>query len=408
MTPSVPPSLNAFNQLLGNYQTAALTAQAALTPYAQHLLMALFTIELVWTACLWSLSARSGYDILEQLCRRGIAIGLMYWFLTNAMTILLGVFNGFQQLGAKAIGVSNLSPSGVFTLGIQMAGTIMDGYFHWSFWIAMIKGDSGGGVILLPVLAAFVIVLAFTIAAAWYLMTMIEMYILIAGGSIVTALGGSPFTGALWTRLISRVIGLGLRLMFIILTLGVGMQLANNWLTFVQSASNITPTEFFYLIANAIMFLITVLGVPYMVSSLANDSVTFGLAQAFEAAWLAGTIAQGVKSGLKLAKVMGTRNANSGRTAASRNISGPMPGPQPNYPPPPPSSPSPRSGPPAPLTPASGPGNLPGASALGAGGDGSANGANGASANGRHKTHLTLDLDAYRVINPENGNGGKS
>ena len=50
--------------------------------------MTLFAIELIYTACLWSLSARSGYEILEQMCRRGIAIGLIYWFLANAVSLL--------------------------------------------------------------------------------------------------------------------------------------------------------------------------------------------------------------------------------------------------------------------------------------------------------------------------------
>jgi hypothetical protein len=52
----VPPGLATFGQVAGNYQNAAIVASAALTPYAQHLLMALFTIELIYTAGLWSLS----------------------------------------------------------------------------------------------------------------------------------------------------------------------------------------------------------------------------------------------------------------------------------------------------------------------------------------------------------------
>ena len=107
--PTIPPGLNTFGQVAGNYQAAAAVASAALTPYAQHLLMMLFAIELIYTACLWALSARSGYEILEQLCRRGLAIGLMYWFLTNAVSLMTTVFNSFQQLGAEAVGVSNLS-----------------------------------------------------------------------------------------------------------------------------------------------------------------------------------------------------------------------------------------------------------------------------------------------------------
>jgi type IV secretory pathway TrbL component len=148
---SLPAGLDTFSQVTGNYVAAATTASAALTPYAQHLLMTLFAIELIYTACLWSLSARSGYEILEQLCRRGIAIGLIYWFLTNAVGLLTSLFTGFQWLGEKAIGVSNLNPSGVFDLGIQMAGTIVQSFTLGAFFAGLFKSGSD------PVLAALLI-----------------------------------------------------------------------------------------------------------------------------------------------------------------------------------------------------------------------------------------------------------
>ena len=75
--------------------------------------MALFAIELIYTAGLWSLTARSGLEILEQLCRRGLAIGLNYWLVTNAVSIFPVVFNSFQRLGEYAIGVPNLTASGI-------------------------------------------------------------------------------------------------------------------------------------------------------------------------------------------------------------------------------------------------------------------------------------------------------
>jgi P-type conjugative transfer protein TrbL len=308
---SLPSGLNTFSQVTGNYVAAATAASAALTPYAQHLLMTLFAIELIYTACLWSLSARSGYEILEQMCRRGIAIGLIYWFLTNAVGLLTSLFTGFQWLGEKAIGVSNLNPSGVFDLGIQMAGTIVQSFTLGAFFIGLFKSGSDPVLAALLVLASSLIVLiAFTVAAAWFLTTFIEMYLVIGGGSILIALGGSEMTGAIFQRFLSKVIALGIRGMFIILTLGVGMQLANGWLAAIQTAPAITPAMLFYLIANAVMFLLVVLAVPHTAASLANDSVSFGLAQAFEATWLAGTIARGVQRGLSAAKHATTLNAD--------------------------------------------------------------------------------------------------
>jgi P-type conjugative transfer protein TrbL len=386
---SLPAGLDTFSQVTGNYVAAATTASAALTPYAQHLLMTLFAIELTYTACLWSLSARSGYEILEQLCRRGIAIGLTYWFLTNAVGLLTSLFTGFQWLGEKAIGVSNLNPAGVFDLGIQMAGTIVQSFTLGAFFTGLFKSGSDPVLSAFLVLASSLIVLiAFTVVAAWFLTTFIEMYLVIGGGSILVALGGSEMTGAIFQRFLSKVIALGIRGMFIILTLGVGMQLANGWLAAIQIAPAITPAMLFYLIANAVMFLLVVLAVPHTAASLANDSVSFGLAQAFEATWLAGTIARGVQRGLSAAKHATTLNAGRARVAkasAVHEAAAQMPGVQPNYPPPPPSPTTGNTGP-----------RISGPPDGGLGGTPALSGPT-ASANGT-KDHKTLDLDEWKRL----------
>jgi P-type conjugative transfer protein TrbL len=389
MGSTVPAGINTFGQVVGNYKAAAITASAALTPYAQHVLMTLFAIELIYTACLWSLSARSGYEILEQMCRRSIAIGLSYWFLTNAVTLLTTLFSGFQWMGAKAIGVPNITPSGVLVVGLQLAGTIMQSFTLGSFFVGIFKAGSD------PIVAAFMvmmssltILISFTIAASWYLVTFIEMYIVTGGGSIMIALGGSEMTGAIFQRFLSKVIALGIRGMFIILTLGVGMQLANGWLAAIQTAPAITPAMLFYLIANAVMFLLVVLAVPHTAASLANDSVSFGLAQAFEATWLAATIARGVQRGLSAAKHGATLNAGRARVArasTAHQAAAHMPGVQPNYPP----------APPPPTTGNAGP-RIGGPPDGGFGGTPALSGPV-ASANGT-KDHKTLDLDEWKRL----------
>ena len=396
---SVPPGLATFGQVAGNYQNAAAAASSVLTPYAQHLLMALFAIDLIYTAGLWSLTARSGYEILEQLCRRGLAIGLIYWLLTNAVSIFSTVFNSFQRLGEKAIGVPNLTASGILTVGLQMAETIFQSLSSSSIWLGILKGDATYAI-LLPIISAVIVVIAFTVTAAWYLLTFIEMYMVTGGGAVLIALGGSTITGAIFQRVLSKVIALGIRTMFLILTLGVGMKLANGWLAAVQSVRAVTPDMLFYLIANAVMFLITVLGVPYMASSLAGDSVSLGLAQAFEATWLAGTIASGVQMGLRAAKFVATINPNRARatraSAAREAVQQTDPGPTPNYPPP--SSSPPNGGP-----------NLPSGPPLtGPSTSGSASLPPPSGSSGKHKTHVTLDASQFRVVGEGNGNGNST
>jgi P-type conjugative transfer protein TrbL len=395
----VPPGLDTFSQVAGNYQSAAADAVATLTPYAQHLLMALFAIELIYTACLWSLAARSGYEILEQLCRRGMAIGLIYWLLTNAVSIFSVVFSSFQQLGERAIGVPNLSAPGILGVGLQMAAKIFQSLASSSIWLGILKGDAANAIIL-PILAAIIIVIAFTIVAAWYLLTFIEMYTVTGGGVVLIALGGSSISGAIFQRVLSKVISLGIRIMFLILTLGVGMKLANGCLAAVQSVPAVTPDMLFYLIANAVMLLITVLGVPYMASSLAGDSVSFGLAQAFEATWLAGTIASGVQMGLRAAKYVATINPSRARTtrasAAREAVQQTDPGPTPNYPPP---SSSAANG---------GPNHPSGPPLTGPSGAGSASLPPPSGSSGKHKTHVTLDASQFRVVGEGNGNGNST
>jgi hypothetical protein len=144
----------------------------------------------------------------------------------------------------------------------------------------------------------------------------------------------------------------------------------------------------FYLIANAVMFLLVVLAVPHTAASLANDSVSFGLAQAFEATWLAATIARGVQRGLSAAKHGATLNAGRARVAkasAAHQAAAHMPGVQPNYPPPPPPPTTGNAGPRIGGPPDGGFGGTPALSGP------------VASANGT-KDHKTLDLDEWKRL----------
>jgi hypothetical protein len=77
--------------------------------------------------------------------------------------------------------------------------------------------------------AAFFILLSFTIIAALSLLVVIEMYLVVGGASILLAFGGSRFTAPIAEGYFGYVIKAGVRLLFFYLVLGIGVKIATQW-----------------------------------------------------------------------------------------------------------------------------------------------------------------------------------
>ena len=174
--------------------------------------------------------------------------------------------------------------------------------------------------------AAFFILLSFVIAAAMLLLTVIESYLVVGGATILLGFGGSRWTAPIAEGYFGYVIRVGTRLLFFYLVLGIGVQIATQWLAALTAACNPVATALPWfatygappkaimttvcsntipvrtmldLMALSIVFLIVTLAVPYTAASIVSGTVGLALSHAFEAAYVAQTIVRPITSALQ-------------------------------------------------------------------------------------------------------------
>jgi hypothetical protein len=175
------------NAIGGQFTAAAQAYASGIQPYATKLFAALLFIEILVTAIQYMTDQGDAPRYIGRLFRHLFSAGFIYLMLINAFPWMTGVMKSFSAIGAAVSGVPNLSPSTVLDLGGQMAETI----YNTPASTGMIPNFS---MALGQTVAAFFILLSFTIIAALALLVVIEMYLVVGGASILLAFGGSRFT----------------------------------------------------------------------------------------------------------------------------------------------------------------------------------------------------------------------
>jgi len=305
------------NAIGGQFTAAAQAYANGIQPYATKLFAALLFIEILVTAIQYMTDQGDAPRYIGRLFRHLFSAGFIYLMLINAFPWMTGVMKSFSAIGAAVSGVPNLSPSTVLDLGGQMAETI----YNTPASTGMIPNFS---MALGQTVAAFFILLSFTIIAALALLVVIEMYLVVGGASILLAFGGSRFTAPIAEGYFGYVIKAGVRLLFFYLVLGIGVKIATEWnnalvaacapatttlpwfsglgagppssiITKVCSAPMNWPL-LLNLVANSVILAIVTTVVPSTAAGIVSGTAGLALNQAFEAAFIARTIIQPISS----------------------------------------------------------------------------------------------------------------
>jgi P-type conjugative transfer protein TrbL len=304
------------NAIGGQFTAAAQAYASGIQPYATKLFVALLFIEILVTAIQYMTDQGDAPRYIGRLFRHLFSAGFIYLMLINAFPWMTGVMKSFSAIGAAVSGVPNLSPSTVLDLGGQMAETI----YNTPASTGMIPNFS---MALGQTVAAFFILLSFTIIAALALLVVIEMYLVVGGASILLAFGGSRFTAPIAEGYFGYVIKAGVRLLFFYLVLGIGVKIATQWnsalvaacvpatttlpwfsglgagpssiITKVCSAPMNWPL-LLNLVANSIILAIVTTVVPSTAAGIVSGTAGLALNQAFEAAFIARTIIQPISN----------------------------------------------------------------------------------------------------------------
>jgi len=251
--------------------------------YAQHLFFALVAIELAWTAITYLLQRDSLPDFVSQLVLKLMGVFFFLALLQNAPKWVPDIIDSFSQAGATIAGGVVLDPSTTFGQGLQLAKSMLGTINNPNFFTAMLA-------VLISVLCAIGVVVAFAVVAGQLMVTLIESYIVISAGIFFLGFSGSRWTLPFSEKYVAYAISVGIKLFMLYLIVGLGQTLASQWSALFTPGVIAAPDIYIGVAGSALIFMLLGWHIPSLAASLMNGSplMTLGTAASTLSATVAG------------------------------------------------------------------------------------------------------------------------
>ena len=307
------------SKIMDQYRSQRIQWTTNIWPYANTLFGLLAVIEFAWSAAVMLLEKSDLQSWTSALVRKIMWIGCFYALLLNGRTWIPWIIQSFEQIGATSSGVAALSPSGVFSQGLNIAGALMDGASTSAFFTK--PGSS-----LALVFAAIIIVLSYGIITLQFIVAMVESYIIVAAGFIFIGFGGSRWTVPYTERYIGLAVSTGVKIMLLYLLIGAGLNFAVDWETAATtiSASPSPMMGAFDIMGAAVIFMMLCWQTPKLFAAVLGGSpaLTGGDLLSTGTSLIAGTAAVASLGAGAIAAAAGGVAAVSGAAGAGGGAAG--------------------------------------------------------------------------------------
>jgi P-type conjugative transfer protein TrbL len=217
-----------FQQILTDFGNATSGWLAILSTLGVRIFWLIAVIDF-GLVCVGSVVRRDVSHIVQDLTRVLIWLTVVYMILIDGGDLMRnGIIATLGFLGAKGGGVATttLDPGSIMTGGFNIAADLLkaEGHAHW----LLMPFDS-----VLVLVAAVAIIAMFASVAITVLELLIEIYIASIGGGFLLAISSSRFTYKAFEHWFNWCLGLGVRLMFTYLLLGIAEALITQFQNYV-------------------------------------------------------------------------------------------------------------------------------------------------------------------------------
>lgn len=255
------------SKIMDQYRSQRIQWTTNIWPYANTLFGLLAVIEFAWSAAVMLLEKTDLQSWTAALIRKVMWIGAFYALLLNGRLWIPWIIQSFEQIGESASGVAALSPSAVFSQGLNIAGALMDSASTSAFFTK--PGSS-----LALVFAALIIVLSYGIITLQFIVAMVESYIIVAAAFIFVGFGGSRWTVPYTERYIGLAVATGVKIMLLYLLIGAGFNFAVDWQV---AATNVATSgspmmSAFDIMGAAMIFMMLCWQIPKLFSAVLGGS----------------------------------------------------------------------------------------------------------------------------------------
>ncbi len=160
---------------------------------------------------------------------------------------------------------------------------------------------------LLALVAGLLMFLSFVLIAGQMLLALSEAYVGLGGGVILLGFSGSRWTIKFAENFIGWIVGVGIKLFFLYLLVGVGMTITAGWNSALTGWTVADPTLPLTIAGGALIFMLLSWEIPNVAARIAGSSVSLNLAHAFEAGM----------AGYGLGRILKSRDSSDGQPAAT-------------------------------------------------------------------------------------------
>lgn len=295
---------NVLNGIVNEFRDKSATWSATLLGHALALFWILAGIDFAWTAITLAFRNADLQEWTAEIIKRVLFIGIFLAILLNGSAWTGDIVASFRQAAdganAAAGGTAGLSPSTIFDVGLTLAGKI---YSEMSLF------DPIRSVGLH--LAALSIGAVFALIAAFLMVALVEMYIVLNAGIILLGFGGSQWTKDFVVQFLKYAVSVGVKLFILQLIVGLGEAFIIGWL---GDFSGKSYHEVTVLLGASIFLLVVVWMVPGIVQSIiTGTSYSSGAAMMGAAA---GMMSAATVMGAAASKIAGTAKAGAGAASA--------------------------------------------------------------------------------------------
>lgn len=269
--------MNNLDNIAQTFQWAGQRYMAIMQPFAEKIFLGLVLIEIIITCLHFLIDQDEPTRLLAEFVKKSLALGFLYALIVNAPSWFMAIINGFEEVGGTAAGIPSLSPSTVFGNGLAMFQTIYRGFGSLGWFHVTIAS-------LIALVAGLIMFLSFALIAGQMLLALSEAYVGIGGGVLLLGFSGSRWTIKFAEGFLGWIVGVGIKLFFLYLLVGVGMTITAGWNAALTGWTVADPTLPLTIAGGALIFMLLTWTIPNTAASIVGGGVSLNLSHAFEAA----------------------------------------------------------------------------------------------------------------------------
>ena len=177
------PDTGAIQEIEDMFRNASNQWPPIIMKYTSWLFWTLVTISWTWSFGFMALKGTDTTEIITELTRRTILIGVFWWLLQSAPQLGETIVASFSYIGDQLVG-QPISANSIFDIGISLSLSILDGIAYW-------KGPANIGYVLVAI--GIIIILA--LISLQMLLIVVQYFVFLNAGVVMMG-----FLGHEWSR----------------------------------------------------------------------------------------------------------------------------------------------------------------------------------------------------------------